>query len=181
MTKLWVVIVDDEPLARSLFKEYLEEYPDVDVVAECGNGFEAVKAVSELTPDLLFLDIEKVRFGDRLSVNWSVDPRCRDCLVPPLLIQPLVENAVTHGIAPLVDGGTVSVEVRANDGGILEIVVDNPYDDERARQKGTGVGIRNVRERLRNLFAESARVDVFQDGRRFRVSLRLPCVRGGTS
>ncbi len=127
-----------------------------------------------------FLDIEKVRFGDRLFVSFRVDPKCHECLVPPLLIQPLVENAVTHGIAPLVEGGTISVEARRNDV-TLEIVVENPYDHEAARQTGTGVGIRNVRERLRNLFAENARVDVFQDGKRFRVSLRLPCVRGENS
>jgi two-component system sensor histidine kinase AlgZ len=87
---------------------------------------------------------------------------------------------VTHGIAPLIEGGTVSIEAHRNDGN-LEIVVDNPYDSEASKQSGTGVGIRNVRERLRNLFAENARVDVVQDGRRFRVSLRLPCIRGGTS
>ena len=56
-----------------------------------------------------FLDIEKVRFGDRLGVNLYVDRVCRDCLVPPLLIQPLVENAVTHGIAPLVEGGVTTL------------------------------------------------------------------------
>lgn len=55
---LRVVIVDDEPLARAVIREYLEAHPGVDVVAECGNGFEAVKAVSELTPDLMFLDVQ---------------------------------------------------------------------------------------------------------------------------
>jgi two-component system LytT family response regulator len=55
---LRVVIVDDEPLARAVIREYLQAHPDVDVVAECANGFEAVKAVSELSPDLMFLDIQ---------------------------------------------------------------------------------------------------------------------------
>jgi two-component system LytT family response regulator len=55
---LRVVIVDDEPLARSVIREYLTKYPEIDVVAECGNGFDAVKAVSELSPDLLFLDVQ---------------------------------------------------------------------------------------------------------------------------
>src|SRR5689334_18625903 len=56
-----VVIVDDEKLARSLLQEYLQEHPDVEVVAECANGLEAVKAVTELKPDLLFLDIQMPR------------------------------------------------------------------------------------------------------------------------
>jgi two-component system LytT family response regulator len=55
---LRVVIVDDEPLARAVIREYLKAHPGVDVVAECGNGFEAVKAVTELTPDLMFLDVQ---------------------------------------------------------------------------------------------------------------------------
>ena len=55
---LRVVIVDDEPLARTVVREYLKDHPGVEVVAECGNGFEAVKAVAELSPDLVFLDVQ---------------------------------------------------------------------------------------------------------------------------
>src|SRR6188508_1385093 len=55
---LRVVIVDDEPLARAVIREYLKAHPDVEVVAECGNGFEAVKEVSDLSPDLMFLDVQ---------------------------------------------------------------------------------------------------------------------------
>jgi len=57
-TPLRVIIVDDEPLARLVVREYLKAHPGVEVVAECGNGFDAVKAVTELTPDLMFLDIQ---------------------------------------------------------------------------------------------------------------------------
>ena len=56
--KLRVVIVDDEPLARAVVREYLRAHPDVEVAAECGNGFDAVKAVAELSPDLMFLDVQ---------------------------------------------------------------------------------------------------------------------------
>ena len=57
-TRLRVVIVDDEPLARAVVREYLTHHPGVEIVAECANGFEAVKAVTELTPDLMFLDVQ---------------------------------------------------------------------------------------------------------------------------
>lgn len=57
-TALRVIVVDDEPLARAVIREYLKAHPGVEVVAECGNGFEAVKAVSELSPDLMFLDVQ---------------------------------------------------------------------------------------------------------------------------
>ncbi len=125
-----------------------------------------------------FLNIEKVRFGERLSVEYRIDPSCRDCKVPPLLIQPLVENAITHGVAPLIDGGTVSIEGRLS-GELLEIVLKNPYDTELAGKRGTGLGLRNVRERLKNMFADNAQVQISQSGGMFRVTLQLPCVRNG--
>jgi LytS/YehU family sensor histidine kinase len=125
-----------------------------------------------------FLDIEKVRFGSRLEVHWKVDPACHDCFVPPLLIQPLVENAVTHGIAPMVEGGAVFIDARRQ-GAMLEIVIENPFDHEAPRQGGTGVGLRNVRQRLRNLFDDNARVDISREQDRFRVALRLPCAGKG--
>jgi LytS/YehU family sensor histidine kinase len=121
-----------------------------------------------------FLEIEKVRFGERLKVDLRIDPESRNCSVPPLLIQPLVENAVRHGIAPLIEGGTICIEA-SNRGTILEIALENPYDTEASRSDGIGLGIRNVRERLTNLFAEDARVDVHRDDKRFRVELHLPC------
>jgi two-component system sensor histidine kinase AlgZ len=125
-----------------------------------------------------FLDIEKVRFGSRLSVDYNVEPECRDCLVPPLFIQPLVENAVTHGIAPLVDGGLISIEARVRSA-MLEITIENPRDSESQSSSGTGLGIRNVRERLTNIFAENARLEVAKDDQRFRVGVRIPCIRNG--
>jgi len=125
-----------------------------------------------------FLDIEEVRFGPRLVVKYRIDPECRDCLVPPLLIQPLIENAVTHGIAPLIEGGIISLEA-VRRGGMLEIILENPYDPDISRRNGTGLGIRNVRERLANKFAAEAGVEINKGQSLFRVGLRLPCVRKG--
>ena len=63
-----------------------------------------------------YLDVEKVRFGARLKVEMNVHPDCSDCRVPPLVLQPLIENAVKHGIATLVDGGTIRVQGEVRDG-----------------------------------------------------------------
>ena len=96
-----------------------------------------------------------------------------DCLVPPLLLQPLVENAVTHGIAHLIDGGTVRV-VAARAGGWLRIVVDNPCDPDRPKRGGTGVGLANVRARLRALHGADATVVTDERGGRWQVEVTLP-------
>ena len=78
------------------------------------------------------------------------------CLVPPLLLQPLVENAVTHGIAHLLEGGTIRVTRRARRRRWLRIVVENPCDPDRPQRGGAGVGLANVRARLRALHGSDA-------------------------
>lgn len=127
-----------------------------------------------------FLDIEKVRYGNRLSVVRNVDPNCKGCLVPPLLIQPLVENAIRHGIAPLVEGGTIRMDVQ-REGATLEIVLENPVDPGGgpAAKDGAGVGLENVRSRLAKLFASEALVAVSQENSKFQIRLRFPCIQFG--
>jgi two-component system, LytTR family, sensor histidine kinase AlgZ len=120
-----------------------------------------------------FLDIEKVRFGERLEVSINVASTCHGCQVPPLIIQPLIENAVTHGIAPLIDGGTLKIEAQ-RDGSLLEIMLENPFDED-LNKAGTGVGLKNVRERLKNMFGSEGRLDVEQEANLFKVTLRMPC------
>jgi LytS/YehU family sensor histidine kinase len=121
-----------------------------------------------------FLEIEKVRFGDRLDVERDVAQETHVCMVPPLLIQPLIENAIRHGVGPLIDGGAVRIVARRLDSR-LEVVLENPYDADAVRGEGAGVGLQNVRDRLKNMFGDDSCVDVEQTDRRFRVTLRLPC------
>jgi two-component system sensor histidine kinase AlgZ len=119
------------------------------------------------------LSIEKVRFGDRLSHSVRADDSARACLVPPLVLQPLVENAVTHGIAQLLDGGSVSV-VAERRGDELRVAVENPRDPEAPSRQGAGIGLQNVRRRLAALHHDSALVRVEEKDASFRVELRLP-------
>jgi LytS/YehU family sensor histidine kinase len=126
-----------------------------------------------------FLDIEKVRYGQRLAVSREVDPACGAYLVPPLLIQPLMENAIRHGIARLVDGGTVHISVQ-REGRSLKIAVENPVDPiEGSERNGAGVGLENVRARLSRVFANQASMDVLREDGMFRVLLRIPCIQHG--
>jgi len=116
---------------------------------------ETIRVGEELELVRHYLDVERIRFGERLSVVEDIEAEGSKCLVPPLLLQPLVENAVVHGIATLVEGGTVRLEARKA-GNRLRIVIENPFDpDAPARPRG-GLGLRIVRERLAALYGSDA-------------------------
>jgi hypothetical protein len=119
-----------------------------------------------------YLAIEQLRFGDRLKATVSVAPDAERALVPPLLLQPLAENAVRHGIATLVDGGAVTI-VATRRGDRVEIQVENPFDAD-GRRPGTGIGLVNVRARLETSYASRATLRVAVSDSRFRVTLSLP-------
>ncbi len=135
---------------------------------------EQVPLAEELDLAETLLAIEKVRFGDRLSHEVRADDGARGCKVPPLLLQPLVENAVTHGIATMLEGGTIRVTAEQRRGQ-LRIVVENPRDTESPDPRGTGIGLQNVRRRLEALYGNEAEVQVLSEADSFRVELRLPC------
>lgn len=137
---------------------------------------EAIPLAEELELAGQLLSIEKVRFGDRLAHTVVADEAARSCAVPPLLLQPLVENAVTHGIAQMIDGGEIRLEAERR-GGELHISVVNPRDPEAVGRKGTGIGIRNVQRRLFTLHGDAADVRVLPGQSSFRVELRLPARR----
>jgi LytS/YehU family sensor histidine kinase len=119
-----------------------------------------------------YLAIEHLRFGDRLNATVSVAPDVERALVPPLLLQPLAENAVRHGIATLVEGGDVTI-VAARRGDRVEITVENSFDAD-SRRPGTGIGLVNVRGRLEASFAGRATLKATASGTRFQVMLSLP-------
>ncbi len=137
---------------------------------------ELVTLADELAWVRRFLEVEQVRFGARLRTEFNLDPAADEWVLPPLLLQPLVENAVTHGIATLVDGGLVRIEARPR-GVFLEIAVENPYDPERPPQAGAGVGIENVRRRLEAVYGRDASLTVKESDGRFRAELSLPRTR----
>jgi sensor histidine kinase YesM len=119
-----------------------------------------------------YLEIERVRFGDRLQVEVDAGGADR-CLVPPLLLQPLVENAVTHGIAQAIGGGTIRLAAWTTSGS-LRIRVENPCDPDRPRRTGTGVGLSNVRARLTALHGDAAWVTAAEAEGAWRVEIALP-------
>jgi len=128
---------------------------------------------SELSLARRFLAIEQVRFGERLQVALEVEPAAEGCDVPPLLLQPLVENAVTHGIAHVLDGGTVRILASRRSATIV-VTVENPCDPDRGAGRGTGLGLRNVRERLQSVYADEALLQVTERDGAFVARLEIP-------
>ena len=122
-----------------------------------------------------YLSIERFRFGERLGVQWAVEPGTEECLVPPLLLQPLVENAIKHGVSDRIEGGTIVVEARRM-GDRLRLVIENPVDETPSRRPGERVGLENVKKRLAALDAQETSLDVQSHAGRFRVTLTLPAV-----
>jgi len=138
---------------------------------------ERVPFAEELALAEDLLAIERVRFGARLRFAPRVEEAALTCLVPPLLLQPLVENAVTHGIAQCLEGGTVRLEARRGAERLL-LSIENPRDAGAPARKGTGIGIENVRRRLETLYGREAELRLHPAGDSFRVELELPA---GTS
>jgi hypothetical protein len=121
-----------------------------------------------------YLEVEQVRFGARLQVEMQVDDACADCQVPPLVLQPLIENAIKHGIASMVEGGVVRLEGHVEDGH-LAVRVENSFDPEAPSPRHSGLGLRNVRNRLETRFGDAAHLHVAAQDNRFSAEMVFPC------
>jgi two-component system sensor histidine kinase AlgZ len=125
--------------------------------------------------DLLqkYLAIEKVRFGTRLEMREEIQEESKSCLLPPLLLQPLVENAVKHGIAGLPEGGHVRLSAERQNGR-LAILVENSWDPDAPPRRSGGMGLKNVQQRLEARYGKDASLRINTEGELFQVSLSLP-------
>jgi two-component system sensor histidine kinase AlgZ len=128
----------------------------------------------ELALAKAYLAVEQVRFGSRLRIESETDAECEACKVPPLFLQPLVENAVKHGIAGLVDGGIIRLQAQCREGW-LRVRVENEFDQEVPAARRHGLGLQNVRNRLRALYENQARLDTNIAENVFVVEVVLPC------
>ncbi|HKW11200.1 MAG TPA: ATP-binding protein, partial [Gemmatimonadaceae bacterium] len=129
--------------------------------------------------DLLrrYLDIMEIRFQGRLEITTDVQQRAMDALVPNLILQPIVENAIKHGVSKIEDVGRIALRSRV-DGGQLVLTVENnaPLTDVgNASGDGTGVGVRNTRARLSHLYGDEQSFDLRAgDGGATIAEIRLP-------
>lgn len=111
----------------------------------------------EISAAMLYLDIEKVRFGDRLEVNVNVSDEAKQALVPSLILQPLVENSVKYAIAKTEGLGRIDINATVADGQLIITVADNgpePFDPTKIKIRGSGVGLVNTKQRLKALYGK---------------------------
>jgi two-component system sensor histidine kinase AlgZ len=134
---------------------------------------ESIPLSEELALARSYLEVERVRFGQRLRVEEAIDADCEGCAIPALLLQPLVENAVKHGIAGLLEGGSIRLAA-VRRGGAVAITIENGFDPDTPAER-SGMGLAHVRRRLEVRYGDSARFDAGPGGGLYRVELRLPC------
>ena len=133
-----------------------------------------------------YLDIEVVRFGtDKLKVEKEIDPRTLEVMVPSILLQPLIENSIKHGLEPRINGGTVTLRSRLEgDRVFIEVADDGVGMGNRPasalRREGAGIGMKNVQERLEVLYGAQARFKIVSNpGRGTLISIEIPSVMPG--
>jgi two-component system sensor histidine kinase AlgZ len=143
--------------------------------AALNNSHDQATLDDELTLARRYLHIEKLRLGKRLAVEWNLAGMPMDASLPPLILQPLLENAIYHGIEPLAEGGTITVDGR-NDNGLLEITVTNPVPGPgvRHQQAGNRMAQENIRQRLHIAFGSRAELAAGESDGQYRVQLRFP-------
>jgi len=121
----------------------------------------------------MYLDVEKVRFGGKLQVKANIEDACQQVAVPPLLVQPLVENAVKHGVAMMAEGGEIQIDARM-DGHRMLVRIANPFDPGSPAMSRNGIGLRNIRERLESRFGHAASMQIEAREDWYQVTLTIP-------
>jgi two-component system LytT family sensor kinase len=120
-----------------------------------------------------YLDIEKIRFGDRLKVNENTDEQCMDKKLPGLILQPLIENAVKYGVYESVDRAEIEINTDCN-AQALKVKIRNDYDPDFISKKGEGIGLNNIRSRLGIIYKNDNLITINKSGHIFEVTVIFP-------
>ena len=134
---------------------------------------ELVSVDEELDHIKHYLEIEKIRLGDRISTDFKIDKAVHREKIPPLTLLPLVENAVKHGIEPLLEGGKISVSVE-REKRYLKIKVTNPYDKSAKSAVGEKHGLKTLRSRIEHYYETSGNLVINKNNKFYNVVLYIP-------
>lgn len=141
-----------------------------------GNNRELVPLERELNLSWQYLELEQLRLGDRLKVVWHIDKMPKDALVPPLVLQPLLENAVYHGVEPVAQSGEITVNIYRHREQV-HLVVKNPCPPGAGHHAGNRMAMQNIRERLALHFDAEAMMKAERVGETYQVHIVMPYTR----
>jgi LytS/YehU family sensor histidine kinase len=138
-------------------------------------GESTVRTIREELKHLnLYLEIEMIRFEDRLSVNYSIDENTYEKEIPALILQPLVENAIKHGLYDTIGKITITIDAKLSDNFIV-IKISNPYETEQGSTKaGTGFGLSSVSRRMQLIYLRNDLLMINSENQLFTVTLKIP-------
>jgi sensor histidine kinase YesM len=154
-------------------REMVEKLSDFMRYALSRKDEQPVSLQSELENIRLYLDIEKVRFGDRLVTEENIDSGCFDFKIPVMLLQPLYENAVKHGVYESTESVRIKTQAKIINE-FIEIIISNNYDPVAISRKGTGTGLLNVTRRLELFYGNKALLKTSKENEIYSVTLYLP-------
>ncbi len=138
------------------------------------NQGEKVSLSQEIHHIQLYSNIEKVRFGDRLNVHFSIPKECEELQVPSLILQPIIENAIKYGLYGNLDEVTIDI-LAEKQGSQLVISVSNPHDEESQNaKKGTGYGLSSIRKKMLILYNQSNLLSIYEENGIFTATLKIP-------
>jgi two-component system sensor histidine kinase AlgZ len=132
-----------------------------------------VRLADEISLLERYAGLEELRLGERLRIIWELDAAPSDALLPPLVLQPLLENAVYHGVEPSTGAGEVLVRIERRGNRVL-VRIENPYVEVEQQRAGNRMALENIRERLALFFDAEARIDTRAADGRFRVDIEMP-------
>ena len=150
----------------------LEDMADLFRVLMADNR-DLVPLAQEIALCRQYLAIEKLRLEERLGVNWQIEQMPPDAMIPPLILQPLIENAVYHGIEPLVGGGEITIHI-ARKHEELYISISNPFNAEKDSHNGNKMALKNIKERLLLHFDLEASLHSNINHQQYTVQIRIP-------
>ena len=134
---------------------------------------EVVTLEQELNNNKIYLNIEKVRFGEKLNPLFDVDEKCLQASIPNMILQPLYENAIKYGVYEATEPVNVITICKCNDE-ILEVTIKNMYDPDVLKKKGEGIGLRNIRDRLEIIYGNPLLLKMQDNKKEFTVTLTIP-------
>jgi two-component system, LytTR family, sensor histidine kinase AlgZ len=165
-------LIDSDPETAERVVEDMSEL----FRASLSDAEDLVPLSQELSLCERYINIEQLRLGERLHVNWQKNLHSDQHMVPSLCLQPLIENAIYHGIQPLVNGGTIDIDI-LDEHNRLQCTVRNPYTQETAnlrRNQGNGMALDNLEQRLRARYGNAAIFSVMREPQQFTVSFTIP-------